>query len=130
MLCSRLSVLYIYIYMRFPSGSDSKESASNAGDTDRGSIPGRKDPLEEGMATHSNSLSWRIPRTEEPVYGLSLIFSCMCIYVCVCVYIYIYIYTHTHTQNLFYFNLSPTSPFLFVIVSLFSTSVSLFLFCK
>ena len=24
------------------------------------------DPLEEGMATHSSVLAWRIPRTEEP----------------------------------------------------------------
>ena len=28
--------------------------------------PGREDPLEEGMATHSSILAWRIPRTEEP----------------------------------------------------------------
>ena len=28
--------------------------------------PGRKDPLEEEMATHSSILAWRIPRTEEP----------------------------------------------------------------
>ena len=27
---------------------------------------GREDPLEEGMATHSNILAWRIPQTEEP----------------------------------------------------------------
>ena len=26
----------------------------------------REDPLEEGMATHSSLLSWRIPRTEGP----------------------------------------------------------------
>ena len=26
---------------------------------------GREDPLEEGMATHSGILAWRIPRTEE-----------------------------------------------------------------
>ena len=25
-----------------------------------------EDPLEEGMATHSSFLDWRIPRTEEP----------------------------------------------------------------
>ena len=25
-----------------------------------------EDPLEEGMATHSSILVWRIPRTEEP----------------------------------------------------------------
>ena len=27
---------------------------------------GGEDPLEEGMATHSSSLAWRIPWTEEP----------------------------------------------------------------
>ena len=26
---------------------------------------GRGDPLEEGMATHSNILAWRVPWTEE-----------------------------------------------------------------
>ena len=26
----------------------------------------REDPLEEGMATHSSILAWRIPCTEEP----------------------------------------------------------------
>ena len=38
-----------------------------AGDIrDLGSTPGQKDPLEEGMATHSSVLAWRIPWTEEP----------------------------------------------------------------
>ena len=27
---------------------------------------GQEDPLEKGMATHSNILAWRIPGTEEP----------------------------------------------------------------
>ena len=27
---------------------------------------GWEDPLEKGMATHSSSLAWRIPQTEEP----------------------------------------------------------------
>ena len=49
--------------MGFPDGSDSKESTCSAGDL--GSIPG-EDPLEEGMATHSSVLAWRIPWTEEP----------------------------------------------------------------
>ena len=26
----------------------------------------QKDPLENGMGTHSSILAWRIPRTEEP----------------------------------------------------------------
>ena len=28
--------------------------------------PGREEPLEEGMATHSSILAWRVPWTEEP----------------------------------------------------------------
>ena len=40
-----------------------KESACNTGDP--GSILGLEDPLEEGMATHSSILAWRIPQTEE-----------------------------------------------------------------
>ena len=40
---------------------------ANAGDIgDLGSILGQKDPLDEGMATHSSVLTWRIPWTEEP----------------------------------------------------------------
>ena len=31
-----------------------------------GLIPGLEDPLEEGVATHSSILGWRIPWTEEP----------------------------------------------------------------
>ena len=41
-----------------------KESTCSAGDT--GSILGQEDPLEEGMASHSSILAWRIPWTEEP----------------------------------------------------------------
>ena len=40
--------------MGFPDGSDSKESACNAGDL------GQEDVLEKGMATHSGILAWRI----------------------------------------------------------------------
>ena len=32
-----------------------------------GLIPGRKDPLEKGMATHSSILAWKIPRTILPM---------------------------------------------------------------
>ena len=48
----------------FPSGSDGKVSACNAGDP--GSIPGWEDPLEKEMAIHSSTLAWKIPWTEEP----------------------------------------------------------------
>ena len=41
--------------------------AANAGEArDAGGIPGSGKRLEEGMATHSSVLAWRIPRTEEP----------------------------------------------------------------
>ena len=46
--------------MGFPDSSEGTESACNVGD------PGREDPLEKGMATHSSILAWRIPWTEEP----------------------------------------------------------------
>ena len=52
-----------------------KNLPANAGDIrDAGLIPGSEDPLEEGMATHSSILAWRISQTEEP-RGLQLIGS-------------------------------------------------------
>ena len=41
-----------------------KNPPANAGDS--GSVLGWEDPLEEGTATHSSILAWRIPWTEEP----------------------------------------------------------------
>ena len=46
------------------SGADSKASACNA-ETQVQSL-GREDPLEKEMATHSSTLAWKIPWTEEP----------------------------------------------------------------
>ena len=44
-----------------------KDPPANAGDIRHvGLIPGWGDPLEEGTATHSYILAWRIPWTEEP----------------------------------------------------------------
>ena len=53
--------------MGFPGGSVVKETAYNAGDA-RGMVQslGWEDSLEEGMATHTSILAWRIPWTEEP----------------------------------------------------------------
>ena len=47
------------MFLGFPGGSDGKESACNVGDL--GSIPGLGRSLEEGMATHSSVLAWRVP---------------------------------------------------------------------
>ena len=44
-----------------------KNLPAGAGDLrDAGLIPDWEDPLEEGVATHSSILAWRIPWTEEP----------------------------------------------------------------
>ena len=48
----------------FPGGSDGKASARGAGDP--GSIPASGRSLEKEMATHSSTLAWKIPWTEEP----------------------------------------------------------------
>ena len=41
-----------------------KNLPASAGDARvGGSIPGREGPLEEGMATQSRIVAWRIPRT-------------------------------------------------------------------
>ena len=41
-----------------------KNPPSHAGDM--GSVPGREDPLEKEMVTHSSILAWEIPWTEDP----------------------------------------------------------------
>ena len=48
----------------FPGGASGKELSANAGD--RGDMGLIDDPLEEGMATHSSILAWRISWAEEP----------------------------------------------------------------
>ena len=50
--------------MKWPGGSDGKESACNSGDP--GTIPGSGRSLERGMTTHSSILARRISQTEEP----------------------------------------------------------------
>ena len=43
-----------------------KNPPVNAGDIrELGLVLGLEDPLEEGMATHSSILAWRLPRIEE-----------------------------------------------------------------
>ena len=51
-------------HMGFPGGSDGKASACSAGDL--GLILGLGRSLEKEMATHSSTLAWKIPWTEEP----------------------------------------------------------------
>ena len=53
----------------FHGGSDGKESSCHVG------ALGWEDPLEEGMATHSNILAWKIPMDrgawQATVHGVS-----------------------------------------------------------
>ena len=51
----------------FPSGTCGKEPASQRQRLKEIRVRslGWEDPLEEGMATHSSILAWRIPWTEE-----------------------------------------------------------------
>ena len=48
----------------YPGGSDGKACAYNVGRPRFSS--GWEDPLEKEMATHSSTLAWKIPWTEEP----------------------------------------------------------------
>ena len=47
----------------FPHGTSGKEPA--LWEMEEMQVPSLEDPLEEGMATHSSILAWRIPWTEE-----------------------------------------------------------------
>ena len=59
-----LSLAFI-LCLGFPGSSAGKASAYNVGDL--GSIPGREDPLEKKMATHSSIHAWKIPWTKSLV---------------------------------------------------------------
>ena len=51
-----------------------KNPPANAGDIEMWvQFLGREDPPEEGVATHSSILAWRIPWTEDPRGGLGVI---------------------------------------------------------
>jgi len=88
--------------MGFPGGSDGKESVCNMRDPSL--IPGWKDLLEKGMATHSSTFAWRILWTEEfgelKSTGLQRVgydgtntCTFFTFYTCVCVFTYMYIYS-------------------------------------
>ena len=59
-----VGLYFSYLYRGFSGGSDSKESAHNA-EAQVQSLD-QEDPMEKGMATHSSTLAWEIPWTEEP----------------------------------------------------------------
>ena len=65
---SRIIVLEMLVY-GISAKPHGKESACNAGDLGlipgSGRSPGREDPLEKEIATHSSILAWKIPWKEE-----------------------------------------------------------------
>ena len=65
-LLTTVTMLYI-TFLAFPGGTSGKEPASRCRrqETQVRSL-GQEDPLEEGVATHSSILAWRIPWAEEP----------------------------------------------------------------
>ena len=57
----------------FPGGASGKEPAWQYRRREMWAWSlGQEDPLEEGMATHSSILAWRMPWTEESLAGYSL----------------------------------------------------------
>ena len=63
-----LSLLYYFLHPSFTGASLVVQSVKNlpsVGEICVRSL-GWEDPLEEGMATHSSTLAWRIPWREEP----------------------------------------------------------------
>ena len=59
--------IYTYTHMGFPGGTSSKEPTCQCRKPKRQVRSlGQEDPLEEGMATHSSILAWRIPWIKEP----------------------------------------------------------------
>ena len=61
---TRYKVTFTSFHKSFPGGSDCKES--RAMQATQVQFLGWEDPLEKGMATHSSTVAYRIPWTEEP----------------------------------------------------------------
>ena len=59
---------YYFDGLGVPGGASGKEPACQYRRREKLCVQslGQEDPLEEGTATHSSTLGWRIPRTEEP----------------------------------------------------------------
>ena len=73
--CNHMLILLVTeLHTVFPGGSSGKEPVHQCRRCKRCGVQslGWEDPLEKGMATHSNILAWKIPLTEGPG-GLSSI---------------------------------------------------------
>ena len=60
--------IYMCVCVSFPGGASGKELICQCRRHEKTKVRslGWEDPLEEGLATLSSFLAWRIPRTEEP----------------------------------------------------------------
>ena len=59
--------MYISCTLGFPGGASGKEPDCQCRKRETWvQSLGQEDPPEEGMATHSSILAWRIPQTEKP----------------------------------------------------------------
>ena len=56
----------LLVILGFPGSSSGKEPTGQCRTQTQVQSLGGEDPLEEGMATHSSILAWKIPWTEEP----------------------------------------------------------------
>ena len=87
----------IYIYIGFPCGSDSKESACNAGDPclipGMGRSPGERNGNPLQYSCLENSMDRGVWLAT--VHGVAKSWTWLSNYA----YFYIYIYTHTHTHT-------------------------------
>ena len=65
---------FVFYDWGIPSGSVVKNLPANVGDLQETHVQslGHEDPLKKEMATHSSTLAWRIPWTEEPGGLLSM----------------------------------------------------------
>ena len=80
----------------FPGGTDGKASATQMNRKTRVQSLGQEDPLEKEITTHSSTLAWKIPWTEEPArlqsmglqrVGHNWVTECVCMH------------THTHIHT-------------------------------
>ena len=62
-ICMSFFGMSYTIFQGFPGGSEGKVSACSVGNQVRSL--GVEDPLEKEMATHSSTLTWKIPWTKE-----------------------------------------------------------------
>ena len=92
---TEIAALEIWIlFWGFPGGSESEESACNAGHQTWVQSLGQEDPLEKGMFTHPRIRVWRILHGQRSLMSMNV---CVGVYICLCiiwVHVYKWVYVH------------------------------------